>query len=221
MSSGRAFIAVLALASTAPAAEADVTIAVGDVDAAQNEALAHGMEEQADDSDEPLPTGGQGAGVRGGAGAVFAKGLETGWYGRLEMEAFSTGALEGAGPVGGALVGGEFWSSPDGSGGGLPMGFFLGVRSPALFTSLGGGFQLFIVDTVKDDGGFGVYAPYGAFALGFEVPGVLRVGAEARAIYRWQWGAPDYAQVQTGISLTILQEQRAPRRPRGRARSTK
>lgn len=210
-------LAVCSLAVSARAAEAELKVAVGP-DAEQERALAHGADddEAAADDEDDLPVTsrtGTAAGVRGGFGVAHARGLALGWYARLEMEAMTTQQHEGAGLVGGALIGGEYWSSEDGSGGGLPMGFFLGLRSPFLFTSLGGGFQLFIVDNVRDDGGFGLYAPFASFVLGVELAGV-RIAAETRGTYRWQWGAPDRALATAGLSLAIFDERLYTRRPR-------
>lgn len=189
-------------------------------DKEQQRALEHGVEpssDRADEDDEEAtgPRPGVGAGVRGSFGRVFTRDVDPGWYGRLEMEAYSAGSYRAAGPVGGALIGGEFWSAPGATGGGLPMGFYFGVRSPAVISTLGGGFQMFIVDEVDDDGGFGIYAPYAAFTLGVEAGGV-RVLAEGRAQFRWQWGAEDRGQLQLGLSVAHVWESKLKsRRHRG------
>ena len=150
---------------SAPVAAQDLVVAT---DASQDEeqraALAHGVEPTEDPSAEygerdTLFTAAAGAGVRGSLGRVYTRGVDPGWYGRLELAAYSASAFEGAGAIGGALIGGEFWSAPGATGGGLPMGFYLGARSPHVMSTLGGGFQMFIVDDVDDDAGFGVYVP--------------------------------------------------------------
>lgn len=72
---------------------------------------------------------------------------------------------------------------------------------------------MFIIDEVDDDAGFGVYVPYASFTLGVEAAGV-RVLAEGRAQFRWQWGADDRGQLQFGISVAHVWESRLKSRPR-------
>ncbi len=184
--------------------EAKVSVAVGPVDE-QKRALAHGQGGKDDDSsresDATGPHGGAAGGLRGTFGRVFTEDLQPGWFGRVEFEAFSAGAYKDAGPIGGALIGGEFWTADSASGGGLPMSVFLGFRSPILVSTLGFGANFFIVDSVDDDGGFGIYAPFGAMTFGVEL-GSFRLLADARAIYRWQWGAPDRGQLQFGLTFS-------------------
>ncbi len=194
-------------------------------DEEQRAALAHGVEPAQDEEAEQrdpdmLFTAASGAGVRGSLGRVYTRGVDPGWYGRLELSAYSASAHEGAGAIGGALIGGEFWSAPGATGGGLPMGFYLGARSPHVMSTLGGGFQMFIVDDVDGDGGFGVYVPYASFTMGVEAAG-MRVLAEGRAQFRWQWGADDRGQLQFGLSIAHVWEsplksrrRRPPRSPR-------
>jgi len=45
--------------------------------------------------------------------------------------------------------------------------------------------------------------------LGIELSG-FRLLADARALYRWQWGADDRAQYQVGISMSQFLERPAP-----------
>ncbi|MEZ4221647.1 MAG: hypothetical protein R3B13_12020 [Polyangiaceae bacterium] len=188
-------------------------------EAEQRRAISHGMDDKrgprfGERKLGPLgvdASGGAavGSGVRGSFGRVFTQGLDPGWYGRLELSAFTAASLHASGPVGGALIGGEFWTAPDAAGGGLPMSFYFGLRSPAVISTLGGGFELFIVDDVKDDTGFGLYAPFGAFALGIEAGGV-RILAEGRAQFRWQWGADDRTQLSVGLSIAHVFENEVP-----------
>ena len=205
-----------AQAQTQHSAGASLTIAAGNPDDAEGEqqrAIAHGQEPPAKDEAPREPATG-GAGLRGTFGRTLTQNAAAGWFGRIELEAFSTPTLDGGGPVGGALIGGEVWTSPDGGGGGLPMSFFLGFRSPLVISTLGFGVDLFVVDRVKDDGGFGIYAPFGAATLGLDF-GSFRILADARAIERWQWGAPDRPQLQLGFTLSqILTTSYNRRRPR-------
>ncbi len=203
-------------------ARASLVVAVdASADSEFERAIAHGQEddEKEDGDDEADVAEGSaagGAGVRGSFGRAFSEGLADSWYGRFEMEAFTAKSRYGAGPLGGAMIGGELWTGPDGGGGGLPMTLFLALRSPTLITSLGGGFQVFIYDRVNDDAGFGLYAPQGVFSLGLDFGG-LRVLGEARAIYRWQWGAPDRGQITVGLTVSQIEERllsgRRPQRP--------
>ena len=153
-----------------------------------------------------------GGGLRGTFGRVFTEHAPDGWYGRLELEAFGAGAFEGHGPVGGVLIGGELWLAPNAGGGGMPMNVWLGYRTPGLFTALGVGFEAFEVDKVEGDTGFGLYAPFGTATVGIEIAGT-RLLADARALYRWQWGAPDRAQIQLGLTMVHFIE-RPLRKPR-------
>lgn len=210
-----AIACVLGLAerSRAEEAKATLTIAIPPDRAAENEqqkALAHGEVEAKAGEGEALGVDpdvaraerrpSAGGGLRGTFGRVFTEHAPDGWYGRLELEAFTAGAFEGHGPVGGVLIGGELWLAPDAGGGGMPMSVWLGYRTPGLFTAFGVGFEAFEIDKVEGDTGFGLYAPFGTATIGMEIAG-MRLLADGRALYRWQWGAPDRAQIQVGITM--------------------
>lgn len=211
-------------AEAAGRADASLQLAVGSSDPELERAMDHGQDDEEPDGEadtegeaEDAKTA-AGAGFRGSFGRAFTEGIDPAWYGRLEMEAFSAASRYGAGPLGGAMIGGEVWTGTDGGGGGLPMTLYLALRSPALTTLLGGGFQLFVYDDVKDDAGFGIYAPQGVFAVGFDFGG-LRILAEGRAVYRWQWGATDRGQVTIGLTVSQVEENLLPpRKRRSRAR---
>lgn len=214
-------IALCFAATPALAAEAKLTLAAGPTDDEQKRALEHGQDDtnetevgEAGEAVTPGTTrGGAGGALRGTFGRVMSEGLDPGWFGRVEIEGFSTGAYRDAGPVVGALLGGEFWTAEEGSGGGMPMSFYFGFRTPNFFSSVGFGADFFIVDKVNDDGGFGIYAPFGSLNLGLEVAS-FRLLADARAIYRWQWGAPDRGQVQVGLTFVQFFESPIKNRPR-------
>ena len=97
-------------------------------------------------------------------------------------------AERGEGPLVGVLVGGEIFRAPGAEGYGLPAGFSFGWHSPHLVVALGLGFNVFIYDDIDDDAGFGLYAPFAAAEVGLELSPVFRLSADARGIYRWQWG---------------------------------
>jgi len=174
-------------AEPAQSAEAKVELAVPPARAATkpDRARAHGW---------------GGAGVRGTFGRAFTEDTADGWFGRFELDAFGGASQDNAGGVFGATVGGELWLAENAGGGSLPMGLYFGYRTPLVFSSIGAGFHVFVYDRVDDDGGFGLYAPFGSVALGLDF-GPVRVLAEGRATYRWQWGAPDRAQATVGLSL--------------------
>lgn len=211
---------LLFLASPALAAEAKLTVAVGAPEAEQKRALDHGQDGASDDEEPPpqslFPEGGAGGGLRGTFGRVFTEQLDPGWFGRVEMESFATGAYREAGPIIEALIGGEYWTAERGSGGGMPVSFGFGYRTPVVFSSIGFGANFFIVDKVDGDGGFGIYAPFGSLCLGVEIGSTFRVLAEGRAIYRWQWGAPDRGQLQAGLTFVQLFESPVKSPPRKR-----
>jgi hypothetical protein len=210
-----------AFAQTKSSVGGSLTIAAGapDPDKEQEHAVAHGQEEPVDAAEvQGEQVGDSGAGLRGTFGRTLSKNTADGWFGRIELEAFVTEGYKRAGPVGGALLGGEVWTSPDGGGGGLPMSLFLGYRSPVFFTTIGAGVDLFVYDRIDDDGGFGVYAPFGAATMGLDFGG-FRLLADGRAIERWQWGAPDRPQLQVGLTLSQVLETTQHRRPRDRSRT--
>ena len=175
--------------------------------------------ESRDGTEPPTQTlrGWASGGARGTFGRAFTQGVEDGWFGRFEMEAFSAALGRGAGPLVGADIGGEIWLAGGDVGGGLPMGVWFGYRTPLIFSSIGFGFDLFVYDDVADDAGFGLFAPFGSAALGFDFD-VLRLLVDGRVGYRWQWGAPDRAQATVGLSVIHVfdtSESRPPSAPTG------
>jgi hypothetical protein len=207
-----AWWAALAVAAEPIGARAELKVAVGPESAEQPRALGHGQAEAPVVARrEPTDGSSAGGGLSATVGRVFTERAPNGWFGRLELEGFGAGRYEGRGPVGGVTLGGELWIADGSGGGGLPFGFWLGYRTPVLFGSLGVGALMFEIDEVDDDRGFGIYAPFGTAALGVEVGGT-RLLADARALYRWQWGAPDRAQLQLGLRMVHFIERvaRAP-----------
>lgn len=207
-----------ASAQEVPPAKVELTVAAGAPDAEQKRALAHGQGDERDDEpgraeiEEARRTGksSAGAGLSGTVGRVFTEHAPDGWFGRLELEGVVASRFEGAGAVGGVTLGGELWLAGESGGGGLPVSFWLGYRTPALIGSLGLGALMFEIDEVDGDRGFGIYAPFATAALGVELAGT-RLLADARALYRWQWGAPDRAQLQLGLRMVHFIER--PTRP--------
>jgi hypothetical protein len=208
---------VFAAAPRAGAAEAKLELAVPPRSADDPEVQTTPLREPDVDRGTELESRYEGvsaAGARATFGRTLTENVSDGWFGRFEMEAFTAFADRRAGPLAGVLLGGEIWLADDAVGGGLPMSFYFGFRTPTIFSSIGLGFDLFVYDDVEDDGGFGIYAPFGAASLGLDLGGV-RILADGRAIYRWQWGAPDRGQLMLGLSLAhTIEERAAPRRAR-------
>lgn len=157
-----------------------------------------------------------------GAGVAFNEGLTTGAYVRPDVDFFlfpHTG--RSVQPMLGYAIGLEFWSAPGGFGFGLPALFKAGVRfGPhagllgfATVIRVGGGISVFQTDTVKDpnldpphalraETGGGIYTPTISFDVGVGNQS-FRLGAEARASYRWEWNLEDRPQIQLGMSLSF------------------
>jgi hypothetical protein len=208
-------------ADASPPAGAGVTlqVAVGAPGARgeHERALAHGVEPGANDEGAALAQeaeegelSGFAGGLRGSFGRAFERDVSEIWFGRLEVEGFGAGRFEGAGPAAGVLMGGEYWRGDDAAGGGMPVSFWFGYRSPVLFSSLGFGLEMFIYDEVAGDGGFGLYAPFATACVGVEIAGFRLLG-DFRATHRWQWGADDRGQIQVGVTMTQFIE--SPGRP--------
>jgi len=210
-----------------PAAGVRAEIAVGAAlppDQEQARALAHGQGESEPDwipvdPDEARRTGrpSAGGGLSGSVGRVFTESVPDGWYGRLEFVGLVQGHYESSGAIGGVGMGAELWLADHAGGGGLPLSSWLGYRTPALLATLGVGVLMFEIDEVDGDRGFGIYAPFAQAQLGFEI-GETRLVADARTVYRWQWGAPDRAQLQLGVSMVQFIERPVKARPRKPAR---
>lgn len=155
-----------------------------------------------------LPTPSRdGAGPRLTFGRALTQDLEDGFFGRFETEYFEVTDIY----IRGMLLGLEGWGSPDGGGGAIPISAYWGIRaplyqspkSPALFLSLGLGFDCVLFDYVRHDGGFGLFAPFATGVAGFEIFPGGRILVDARAAYRWQWDAADRYQFRLGISLAV------------------
>lgn len=153
-----------------------------------------------------------GAGPRLSFGRALTLRVNEGWYGRLESEYFERrwGSEGDSHSIGGILLGVEGWGAMDGGGGGgVPMMGYGGFIAPfdepvgsGLFGTLGLGWSWVIYDHVYGNGGFGIFAPLAGAHLGVDLVGV-RLLAEARVSYRWQWGARDRSQGLLGASLSI------------------
>jgi hypothetical protein len=141
-------------------------------------------------------------GMRVTAGRAFTEDIADGWFGRLEVESIWAGARHAASGIGGVTLGVAGWGSSDGGGGSLPMTFWGGFHSPIVTTTVGLGWDWALYDRIRDDGGFGIFAPVATAAIGLDFASV-RILADGRAQYRWQWGADDPWQLTLGISIGV------------------
>src|SRR5262249_18260066 len=140
-------------------------------------------------------------------------GEEAGWIARLEYELFPVLAPRGVvGPLFGFQIGWEVWRAAPDWGLALPFTIVLGVRAQPVRATIGVGFEGFLVDVVDDATGFGLWAPFAPARLGADVRG-FQLGADARIVRRWQFGAPDHTQWQLGVFVGYTQESKD-RRPR-------
>jgi hypothetical protein len=86
------------------------------------------------------------------------------------------------------------------------MVWFAGFREDtSVFATLGIGWSWAIYDHVRGDGGFGIFAPLATAAFGVDLEGV-RILADGRAQYRWQWGADDHYQLLAGLSFSVTSD---------------
>ncbi len=152
----------------------------------------------------------------GGALTIGRAGMEgtpTGWLARFDYELFPVLAPRGvAGPIFGFHIGWEVWRAAPDWGLALPIAIVLGVRAQPVRATVGIGVEGFLVDVVDDDTGFGLYAPFACARVGGDVLG-LQLGADARVVRRWQFGAPDHTQWQLGAFVGMTWESKD-RRPR-------
>ena len=158
---------------------------------------------------EPTPTPEHppaGLGARIAVGEAFASGVGDAWVARLEYELYPVLApRHQAGPLFGFLIGAEYWRAGTGSSGfDLPAEVALGMRVFPVRVTVGVGADVFLVDQVRGDTGFGLWAPLASASAGVDVGG-WNVMADVRVTRRWQFGADDFTQwmVTLGIGRTL------------------
>lgn len=106
-----------------------------------------------------------------------------------------------AGPVFGFHAGFEHWRSGDDNWGlGIPFTMALGLRVFPVRIVAGVGVDMFVVDQVADDTGFGLFCPLAMARAGLDIFGV-QAGVDARYAYHWQFGAEDHARWQLGVFI--------------------
>lgn len=146
-------------------------------------------------------------GIRPGGGFAFTRGVDTGYYVRMEMP-FYFDHKKGEGGMF-LLVGAEGWMAGDESGnidaggGGLNYSSNGAFEFGSFFLSFGVGIDIFIVDRVYEETGVGFLVPGAGTAFGLNLDG-FKVLAEARGKYRWQFKAEDRSQALVGLSLEML-----------------
>lgn len=119
---------------------------------------------------------------------------------RLDYAALPVLAPSGvAGPLFGFHAGLEHWRSGDDNWGlAIPVAMALGVRVFPVRFEGGVGVDMFVVDQVADDTGFGFFCPLAMARAGLDLFGV-QLGVDARYAYHWQIGAEDHARWQLGV----------------------
>lgn len=137
-----------------------------------------------------------------GFGAAHVEGVEQGYWARIDAGAYDIQHRR-RGFIGGMLTGLEGWrASGEAWGASLPLILFLGIQSDAFFTTLGGGFDLLLVDRVEQATGYGFFTPEADLKLGFDLEGV-RFLANARAGYHWQLRAEDRGSLRLGGEIQL------------------
>jgi hypothetical protein len=135
-----------------------------------------------------------------GGSAVFGWAAD-GWVARLEYELFPVMAPHGRfGPLIGFSTGMEYWRDGDDKGFSVPVLIVGGVRFLPMRVLVGVGIQAFTLDVVNDDTGVGAWGPIAMASASIDLWGV-RVGVDARATRHLELGAPDFNQLQLGISV--------------------
>jgi len=86
--------------------------------------------------------------------------------------------------VGTVLLGLEGWQGNGESGIGLPLQMTVGMRTPLLFFSAGGGLNVLSADFYKASHDYGMLTPFASQALGFDFEWV-RVMFDLREEWRW------------------------------------
>ncbi|GMV14079.1 MAG: hypothetical protein HS104_22330 [Polyangiaceae bacterium] len=144
----------------------------------------------------------QGVALGVGFGAAFVEGVEQGYWARIDAGAYDIQHRR-RGFIGGMLTGLEGWrANGEAWGASLPLILFLGIQSDAFFSTLGGGFDVVLVDRVDQTTGYGFFAPEADLKLGFDLEGV-RFLANARAGYHWQLGADDRGSLRFGGEIQL------------------
>jgi len=170
-------------------------------------AIARDPDARLDDHYQPHPPAGIGGDLA--IGWAGQRNGPRGYVVRFEYELFPV--FERMGGVFGFNPGFEWWRSGDDNWGfSVPFTWEFGARVSPFRSTLGVGFDTFLIDQVDDDTGFGMFAPLAVAKLGLDVGGV-ELAVDGRIGYRWQFGAADHARWQLGISIGHVWE--GPKQP--------
>jgi hypothetical protein len=123
-----------------------------------------------------------------------------GVYGRFGGEGWFTKDPESSGPIWGFWDGLEGWGAKNAGGVAIPVIFFGGYRAKPMLATLGLGFNVFTVDNLDDDVGFGIFSPRAHARIGF-LAGPVMIAANAEAQYRWLWGRDEIPMIQAGLTI--------------------
>jgi len=135
-----------------------------------------------------------------GGSAVFGW-ADEGWVARLDYELFPVMAPHGTfGPVIGFMAGFEYWRDGDDKGFSMPVLWGGGVKLAMMRAIIGVGIEALTIDKVSDDWGAGAWGPIAMASVSLDVWGA-RIGVDARATRHLNFGAPDFNQLQLGISV--------------------
>ncbi len=170
-----------------------VALAVGASSASAQ--VAAGDPPHSDKRERPHPPAGL------GGSAVFGW-ADEGWVARLEYELFPVMAPHMTfGPVLGFVAGLEYWrEGDDDKGFSMPALWAGGIKVHAMRAIIGVGIHALTIDKVNDDWGAGTWGPIAMASISVDVWGA-RLGVDARATRRLNFGAPDFNQLQLGINV--------------------
>lgn len=135
-------------------------------------------------------------------GSVVGGWIEDGWFGRFEYEALPVMAPDRTvGGLFGFSAGFEYWrAADDAKGFAVPALTMLGVRVFPVRAVVGVGIYALTIDERAGDWGAGAWGPIGMASVSVDLWGV-RAGVDLRATRHLNLGAPDFTQLQLGISV--------------------
>lgn len=96
----------------------------------------------------------------------------------------------------------EGWFAKDAGGFALPIVAYVGFRKAPVLATVGGGLNVFTIDHLEHDTGFGLFSPRAEVRLGVDLDGVV-VAAHSDVQYRWLWGRDDISLIQVGLSIGL------------------
>lgn len=157
-----------------------------------------------------------GGGLEVAFARAFTSGVSDGWMLRVSSAYFEQAAERDrrrTGPLAGVTQGLEGWTANGGHGFSFRGLAYAGWREPlsvsrraaGVVSLFGLGWHWFLIDSVRGEGGVGIFAPTASVDLGLDLGG-LRLTGQGSATYRWQWSADDRAQYSVGLVLLAHSE---------------